>query len=820
MFDTRGAPPAPAGAAGRCAADRSGAPACPADLTGVGGVGPVDPVDVVGTVDLDGAGARESVERLAAMAPGGALAEVVERVMSHLLAPTAPRPQDPGERSGATGADPALGVEAFGGGPCAPGPDGWVQSIFDPVRAAAPDDGLFQAMAGGTPNPGERALLEAAGAARVAGGGAAAGALVGLGAGALVELVAACERLSSWAQWAGALAAACLARCPEMAGRPAPPGREAARLAAPDETRLAASSEIALRLGVSRTRATRVLEHGEALLDAALAPTGDLQRVGLIDRAKADVVARRLEGVDPRTALRVQARVLPQAAHRPHARLARELDRALTALDPDGTGARRRRNTASRRVSRPRPAGEGVSEMRLLMPTMDAFLLDATLDAVAACARAGGDERTAPQLRCDALTGMCLDTLRRSQRLAVRTGRGSKQTPTPPAGGAQDPGAEHRTDRAERRAEGAEGAERASGAPGTDRPPGPEATGPGRLLPDGVPLEGLLTELSHLVGSTSPWWTPSGTDPVHPAPGLSVTIDVTVPLDRLIGAVPAAPPGAAPPPSAPPPGSAPPSDPPPEPGPFGDAPPVPGETATATVGGRTAPVPDAVARALAAGGTWRRLVTDPLSGAVIDVGRTRYRPPAALADLVRARDGACTHPGCAVPARRCDLDHITPWSGGGTTGLDNLTALCRTHHRLKHAPGWTLTRTPDGDLTWTTPTGARYRRNRDATITALPRRVGPHHITLPAAPVPDHLARALTDTIIARLEHGLNHYADDAPAPAPATGPGRPPAPARPVLTTRGPAPATAPGAYETTPYPAALHALDLATILDAIPPY
>ena len=801
MFDTRGAPPAPAGAAGICAADRSGAPACPADLTGVGGVGPVDPVDVVGTVDLDGAGARESVERLAAMAPGGALAEVVERVMSHLLAPTAPRPQDPGERSGATGADPALGVEAFGGGPCAPGPDGWVQSIFDPVRAAAPDDGLFQAMAGGTPNPGERALLEAAGAVRVAGGGAAAGALVGLGAGALVELVAACERLSSWAQWAGALAAACLARCPEMAGRPAPPGREAARLAAPDETRLAASSEIALRLGVSRTRATRVLEHGEALLDATLAPTGDLQRVGLIDRAKADVVARRLEGVDPRTALRVQARVLPQAAHRPHARLARELDRALTALDPDGTGARRRRDTASRHVSRPRPAGEGVSEMRLLMPTMDAFLLDATLDAVAACARAGGDERTAPQLRCDALTGMCLDTLRRAQRLAGRGGAPS----APPPDGAGDPGGKRRAHRAPD----------ADGADGADPPD------PGRLLPDGVPLEGLLTALSHLVGSTSPWWTPSGTGPVHPAPGLSVAVDVTVPLDRLIGPPPEPgrdrPPGTAPPDD---PGDPPPDDPSSAPGPPGaspsDSPPIP----RVSIGGRTAPVPDAVARALAAGGTWRRLVTDPLSGAVIDVGRTRYRPPAALADLVRARDGACTHPGCTVPARRCDLDHITPWSGGGTTGLDNLTALCRTHHRLKHAPGWTLTRTPDGDLTWTTPTGARYRRNRDATITALPRRVGPHHITLPAAPVPDHLARALTDTIIARLEHGLNHYADDAPAPAPATGPGRPPAPARPVLTTRGPAPAADPGAYETTPYPAALHALDLATILDAIPPY
>ena len=782
MFELRGAPapPAPAGAGDGCAADR---PAGLADV--VDDVGPVDTAglaDASGAADLDGvveAGAGECAGRLAAMAPGGALAEVVERVMRHVLAPAA-RPGGSDE-----------GVEAFGGGPCAPGPGGWVQSLFDPARAAAPDDGLFDAMAAGAPDPGERALLEAAGAGRVAGGGAAAGALVGLGAGALVELVAACERLSSWAQWAGALAAACLARCPEMTARP-PQRGGALRLAAPDETRLAASGEIALRLGVSRTRAVRVLERGEALLDAALAPTGDLQRVGLIDRAKADAVTRRLEGVDARTALRVQARVLPRAAHLPHARLAREVDEALAALDPAGTDARRRRDAARRHVSRPRPAGTGVSEMRLLMPTLDAFLLDATLDAVAASARAGGDERTAPQLRCDALTGMCLDALRRAQRLAVRAGPGGAP-PAPTEDGAGDPGDPG-------------GKRRAHRAPGADGAGPPD---PGRLLPDGVPLEGLLTALSHLVGSTGPWWTPSGADPVHPAPGLSVAVDVTVPLDRLIGRPPE--PG-----RDQPPGTAPPDDPPSAPGPPGP-PPIP----RVSIGGRTAPVPDAVARALAAGGTWRRLVTDPLSGAVIDVGRTRYRPPAALADLVRARDGACTHPGCAVPARRCDLDHITPWSGGGTTGLDNLTALCRTHHRLKHAPGWTLTRTPGGDLTWTTPTGARYRRNRDATITALPRRVGPHHITLPAAPVPDHLARALTDTVIARLEHGLSHYADNTPAPAAdPTGPRRPTAPPQPVLTTRGPGPATAPGAYETTPHPAALHALDLAAILDAIPPY
>ena len=43
--------------------------------------------------------------------------------------------------------------------------------------------------------------------------------------------------------------------------------------------------------------------------------------------------------------------------------------------------------------------------------------------------------------------------------------------------------------------------------------------------------------------------------------------------------------------------------------------------------------------ALAAGGTWRRLVTDPASGTVVDVGRARYRPPAGLADLGSGRSG-------------------------------------------------------------------------------------------------------------------------------------------------------------------------------------
>ena len=35
----------------------------------------------------------------------------------------------------------------------------------------------------------------------------------------------------------------------------------------------------------------------------------------------------------------------------------------------------------------------------------------------------------------------------------------------------------------------------------------------------------------------------------------------------------------------------------------------------------------------------------------------------------------------------------------------NLTALCRFHHRLVHEGGWTITGTPGGFLTFTSPTG-------------------------------------------------------------------------------------------------------------------
>ena len=117
-------------------------------------------------------------------------------------------------------------------------------------------------------------------------------------------------------------------------------------------------------------------------------------------------------------------------------------------------------------------------------------------------------------------------------------------------------------------------------------------------------------------------------------------------------------------------------------------------------------IPAADARRLAAGDArWRHVLTCRTTGAVLDVGTLSYRPPAALDRHVRLRDGTCRFPGCAVPAAECDLDHLVPFPLGPTSA-ENLHALCRRHHGLKHEGGWRVEATSGGGLRWTSPQGA------------------------------------------------------------------------------------------------------------------
>ncbi len=119
-------------------------------------------------------------------------------------------------------------------------------------------------------------------------------------------------------------------------------------------------------------------------------------------------------------------------------------------------------------------------------------------------------------------------------------------------------------------------------------------------------------------------------------------------------------------------------------------------------------IPASLARSLASDSKWRRFITEPTTGALLDFGRESYEPPQPLVDFLLARDRTCRFPGCRAPAHLSDLDHAQSWESGGTTSAKNLGALCRRHHRLKTHGGWKLESASDGSCVWTSPHGKRY----------------------------------------------------------------------------------------------------------------
>ena len=120
------------------------------------------------------------------------------------------------------------------------------------------------------------------------------------------------------------------------------------------------------------------------------------------------------------------------------------------------------------------------------------------------------------------------------------------------------------------------------------------------------------------------------------------------------------------------------------------------------------PIPATLARELAASHQWRRFISDPITGELLEVGREKYQPPAALIEFINARDKTCRFPGCRRAAELSDIDHAIPWDEGGQTSPANLGALCRRHHRLKTHGGWKISSNADGSCTWTSPYGKSY----------------------------------------------------------------------------------------------------------------
>lgn len=124
------------------------------------------------------------------------------------------------------------------------------------------------------------------------------------------------------------------------------------------------------------------------------------------------------------------------------------------------------------------------------------------------------------------------------------------------------------------------------------------------------------------------------------------------------------------------------------------------------------PIPARLARLVAADATLRRMVTDPVDGETLDLGRRSYAPTDTLVTAIRARDRHCRFPGCRR-ARRPQLDHRIDHAVGGSTSAGNLHLLCERHHALKTAGLWKPELEPDGTVVWTGPDGQRAVRCPD-----------------------------------------------------------------------------------------------------------
>ena len=154
------------------------------------------------------------------------------------------------------------------------------------------------------------------------------------------------------------------------------------------------------------------------------------------------------------------------------------------------------------------------------------------------------------------------------------------------------------------------------------------------------------------------------------------------------------------------------------------------------------PIPPGMARRLVANGatSFHRVLTEPGTGAPLEIGRTSYRIPVAMRQWLRLRDGKCPFPGCNNQSLDTEADHVLAWDKGGVTGISNLGQPCRKHHRLRHTTGWKpVDDSRDAPPGWIAPSGRRYRSEgydweppwRPHGIPWLP------DADLPADPLPD-----------------------------------------------------------------------------------
>lgn len=578
----------------------------------------------------------------------------------------------------------------------------------------------------------------------------------------LLSAISAWHRLGAWAK-AGELASVAAFLRLRSDGRPGPRAFEAA------------VAEIELELTLTGVGSTRLLELAVPLSDR-LPATMRALRDGVIDEAKARVVARAVTGVlDPAIAGTVERQVLPAAPGQTTGQLRAAAERAVIAADPTAADRRRRQAEAGRRVELRATDAHTADLCGRDLPADQALAADNRITALATARKHDGDPHSLAFLRAQTFLSLLLGTP------PIPTWPAAEELPDRPS---DDTHPAVRTSASEsaagfdggrgvctgvssdRRFGGIDGDRSActcidtgasrgrspgmtddacgihtGGEEGLDRPrrrvalgetgrpvdrPGPPDSGKVPAGTGGTPAPDTTCAVPPGAGG-HPKPCTGGAVPVgvhaisngpsrEPGPAAG-GVHVIIPIDTLCGA--GARPGEVPG--------------------FGPVPAPIARSLAARASGRRwcYTVTDATGRALAHGhmrasdeSDGRRLlaaiagrsavpVTDPVCPHTVDGDefdkppKGPYRPRGSLRHLVETRDRTCRFPGCRRPARACDLDHTIPYESGGPTCACNLAPLCRRHHQLKQENGWTPVQAKAGSLVWTTPSGRRYRVDPD-----------------------------------------------------------------------------------------------------------
>jgi hypothetical protein len=134
------------------------------------------------------------------------------------------------------------------------------------------------------------------------------------------------------------------------------------------------------------------------------------------------------------------------------------------------------------------------------------------------------------------------------------------------------------------------------------------------------------------------------------------------------------------------------------------------------------PIDPATAAQLTAEATsWRRILTDPVTGRILKTDPRDYRPTQEMRDHARLVHPACVFTGCTTPSTHADIDHNADFAQGGDTVDENLAPQCPPHHRTKHHVGWTVQQNADDTLTLTSPAGITYTREPAGRMSRPPR---------------------------------------------------------------------------------------------------